>query len=70
RGCVIVLDMVAHDRHAYRNSMGHVHLGFSKESMHALAADAQLCVRSWRRLRLATEARGPGLFVAVLHRDH
>ncbi|MGI9014503.1 MAG: ArsR/SmtB family transcription factor, partial [Phycisphaerales bacterium] len=42
RGCVIVLDMVAHDRHAYRNSMGHVHLGFSKESMHALAADAQL----------------------------
>jgi ArsR family transcriptional regulator len=65
-GVVVVLDMVAHDREAFRRTMGHVSLGFSAEVLASLAADAGLVVR--RRVVLPPDptASGPALFLSVL----
>ena len=65
-GRAVVLDMVAHDREAYRRSMGHVHLGFSEADVAAWATEAGLVLRSWRVLSPDPAATGPALFVAVL----
>lgn len=65
-GAVVVLDMVAHDREEYRETMGHHHLGFAPEDVARYAAEAGLRVASLRRLPVDPEARGPGLFVARL----
>jgi len=65
-GRLIVLDMADHDRREYRRTMGHRHLGFSEDTLAALAADADLTLTAWRRLPADPEAQGPGLFVAVL----
>jgi hypothetical protein len=67
-GCVIVIDMVAHERNDYRTTMGHEHLGFSRESLAALAAEARLSLSLYRALRPEIDAKGPGLFVARLTR--
>ena len=67
-GRVVVLDMVRHGRDEYRRTMGHVHLGFEREDVEALAAPARLRIRSWTVLPVDPEADGPGLFVAVLSR--
>jgi hypothetical protein len=46
--------------------MGHEHLGFSEQSLAALASEAKLRLESYRPLRPAIDAKGPGLFVARL----
>jgi ArsR family transcriptional regulator len=66
QGVVIVIDMVAHNRSEYRTTMGHEHLGFSEQSLAALASEAKLRLESYRPLRPAIDAKGPGLFVARL----
>jgi hypothetical protein len=48
--------------------MGHEHLGFSRESLAALAAEARLSLSLYRALRPEIDAKGPGLFVARLTR--
>ncbi len=63
-GRLVVLDMVQHTRRAYRRSMGHRHLGFSEETLEALARGAGLILESYRRLPPDPQALGPGLFVA------
>ncbi len=65
-GRVVVLDMVAHEREAYRRSMGHVHLGFSRDELGDHAAEAGLRIVSWRLLPPDAEGTGPSLFLAVL----
>lgn len=67
-GRLVVLDMGEHDREDYRQTMGHQHLGFSREQVGALAAGAGLSLASWRLLPPDPRAHGPGLFVAVLGR--
>lgn len=59
-GRLVVLDMVAHDRTAYRQTMGHKHLGFSPGGL-----DLGLECQNWRELPAEPDAQGPGLFVAV-----
>ena len=65
-GRIVILDMMAHDRHEYRQTMGHVHLGFSETTLREAATEAGLVLQSWRALPPAQGAQGPPLFVAVL----
>ncbi len=67
-GRLVVVDMVAHDRDAYRRTMGHRHLGFEPRQVETMAKAAGLAVRQHRVLAPDPEATGPALFVAVLGR--
>ena len=68
-GVVVVVDLLPHDREAYRRTMGHRYLGFDPVSFGEQAAAAGLRVR--RRIALPQEpgAEGPPLFLAVLERS-
>lgn len=68
RGRLLVVDMVAHGHEDYRTTMGHVHLGFAEQSMLAHAKAAGFSSMRWRRLRAATDRKGPGLFAATLRK--
>jgi SAM-dependent methyltransferase len=63
-GLVTFVDMVAHDREDYRRTMGHKHLGFSRERILSDLAAAGLAHTSYHELSAEAQARGPGLFVA------
>ncbi len=67
-GRVIVLDMVAHDREAYRRQMGHVFFGFDRDDLAGHAASAGLMIQRYTVLPPDPEASGPALFVSVLSR--
>lgn len=64
-GIALIVDMVRHDREIYKRSMGHTHLGFSKESMLGMLAQAGFADGTYRELPGEAEAKGPGLFVAI-----
>lgn len=64
-GVALIVDMVRHDREIYKRSMGHVHLGFSKDAMLAMLKDAGFTDGTYRELPGEAEAKGPGLFVAI-----
>jgi ArsR family transcriptional regulator len=64
-GRLILVDMLPHDREAYRQQMGHVWLGFSEEQAGRLLTDA-----GFERARVVplppdAKAKGPALFVAT-----
>ncbi len=63
---MMVLDMVEHDREAYRDTMGHLHLGFSETTVREWCSLGNLELVRLHRLRPAPEASGPSLFVATL----
>ena len=63
-GPVIVVDMVEHDRALYRDSMGHMHLGFSCEEIESWASKSGCERVRIQHLRPDMGASGPGLFVA------
>ncbi|MEM7228077.1 MAG: metalloregulator ArsR/SmtB family transcription factor [Planctomycetota bacterium] len=65
-GVLMIVDMVAHDREAYRSGMGHVHLGFDEETVQSWGDAASLKRVDYRRLRPDTSGQGPGLFAAYL----
>jgi ArsR family transcriptional regulator len=65
-GQAIILDMIPHKRREYAHSMGHQHLGFSKEELEAYADAADLRLESYRVLPPDPKADGPGLFIARL----
>jgi ubiquinone/menaquinone biosynthesis C-methylase UbiE len=67
-GAVLIVDMVAHDREAYRHTMGHQHLGFAEKTVRNWAKTAGLRTAHYARLRPAIAAKGPGLFAATLRR--
>jgi len=64
-GTALIVDMVAHNREDYKRTMGHKHLGFSRDEMNLLMERAGL--RDVRYVELPVEpmAKGPGLFVCV-----
>jgi SAM-dependent methyltransferase len=64
-GRLLIVDMVEHDRTEYRHTMGHQHLGFSKETMTDLLTAAGFTDVNFRELPGDPEAKGPGLFVAT-----
>jgi len=67
-GVLLVIDMIAHDREAYRAAMGHAHLGFDEAEIEAWAKAADMRLASWRRLRPDPRGRGPGLFAATFEK--
>ncbi len=64
-GRAVIVDMLPHDREAYRLQMGHTWLGFSDEHIRRLLAEAGFA--DIRVVPLAPDARakGPGLFAAT-----
>jgi SAM-dependent methyltransferase len=69
-GRLLIVDMVAHDRDEYRHTMGHQHLGFSKDSVTSLFGAAGFVDVNYRELPGDGEAKGPGLFVATAAINH
>jgi ArsR family transcriptional regulator len=65
-GRLVVLDMLPHDRADLRDRMGHAWQGFGEPQLQGWAEDAGYA--SYRLVPLPThpDAKGPGLFVAVL----
>ncbi len=63
-GVALVVDMYRHDRHEYRRSMGHKHLGFGEDEIRGLMEEAGLGEVRVTPLPSEAGARGPGLFAA------
>lgn len=61
-GQVLIVDMIEHDREAYRQAMGHRWLGFSKAQIEGFVRSAGLGVGRYVALPSDSDARGPGLF--------
>jgi SAM-dependent methyltransferase len=69
-GRLLIVDMVRHDRSEYRDTMGHLHLGFNEDDVRSWAATNGLALTRYQRLRPNPEAQGPALFAAVLTHDN
>jgi ArsR family transcriptional regulator len=69
-GVFIISDMVEHDREAYRATMGHQHLGFSRERLSSLGRASGFGSVDYRELATDDKALGPSLFVARLQQPH
>ena len=64
-GRFIVLDMCLHKQVELRRNMGHIHLGFSRDSLEEIATKHQLQLCSWHGIKKPEETVGPELFLAV-----
>lgn len=67
-GVAVVIDMLPHGRDDYRHTMGHRHLGFSRESIGAMFGGAGFSDVTYNDLPGEPDARGPGLFVSTARR--
>jgi ArsR family transcriptional regulator len=63
-GRFLLVDMLPHERHEYRQEMGHVWLGFSERQIGALFAEAGFELLGFHPLPAEVAARGPSLFAA------
>ncbi len=68
RGRVVIVDMLPHDREAYRQEMGHIWLGFSEERIFEELVRAGFERVRVRALPPDCDAKGPALFVATADR--
>jgi ArsR family transcriptional regulator len=68
-GRVLILDMLPHEREEYRQTMGHVWLGFSEKQMTQWLLAAGFKEIRWQALPPESKAKGPSLFVATARRD-
>ena len=64
QGRLLLVDMLPHERHEYRQEMGHVWMGFSERQIGEMFDEAGLRVASFRPLPSRISARGPSLFAA------
>jgi ArsR family transcriptional regulator len=62
---LLVVDMLPHARHEYRQSMGHVWQGFGEEQLGGWLRDAGFGQFRYRPLPLDPQAKGPAVFVAT-----
>ena len=69
-GRLLLVDMLPHDRENYRQQMGHVWLGFSDEQIRSLLAGSGFGDMHVVVLPPDANAKGPGLFVATVNKDH
>ncbi len=67
-GKLLIVDMYPHEREEYKQHMGHVWLGFSKEKMKKHLAAAGLESVTIHPLSPDADAKGPALFAAVAHK--
>jgi ArsR family transcriptional regulator len=63
-GRLIAIDLLEHDREAYRREMGQRHNGFSLPRIESLLKTARFNTAATRPLPPAAEAKGPALFIA------
>jgi len=68
-GRIVVVDMLPHDREAYRREMGHVWLGFSEKQLGGWLEDAGFAGTRFVTLPADPEAKGPALFAATARRS-
>jgi ArsR family transcriptional regulator len=67
-GRLLLADMLPHDHDEYRQTMGHVWLGFSERQVERWCADAGLAGLRWHPLPAEPGVRGPAMFVATARR--
>src|SRR5204862_5232729 len=67
-GRLLVLDMMPHDREEYRQTMGHVWLGFGEKQLAQWLDAAGLHEVRSRPLAPEPKTKGPSLFVATARR--
>jgi ArsR family transcriptional regulator len=67
-GRLVVVDMQPHDRDDYRQSMGHVWLGFGEPQIIRLLQGAHLDAPRFVPLAPEASAEGPSLFLAAAGR--
>jgi ArsR family transcriptional regulator len=67
-GRLLIVDMLPHDRQEYRQSMGHVWLGFSSERIERSFAHGGLEINRFLELPADPAAKGPTLFAATATR--
>ncbi len=65
RGKLLLVDMLPHDRTEYRQTMGHVWLGFDAEQLTRWGLDAGFSDVRVAPVPAATQGKGPGLFTAI-----
>jgi SAM-dependent methyltransferase len=63
-GVALVIDMLEHDRAEYRQTMGHLHQGFSEADACGMLEAAGFASVAVAPLRSESDAKGPGLFAA------
>lgn len=63
-GQLLIVDMLPHEREAFRAEMGHVWLGFDEATMRAWLEGAGLVRRRIRTLSPQSDVEGPSLFAA------
>jgi len=63
-GRLLVIDMAPHDREEYRQTMGHVWLGFGREPLEAWTREAGFAAFRYVPLPADPAAKGPTLFAA------
>lgn len=68
-GRLLILDMMPHDREDYRQTMGHVWLGFSEKQIVQWLHAAGFKDVQWRAMPPESKAKGPSLFVATARRS-
>lgn len=68
-GRLLILDMLPHEREEYRQTMGHVWLGFSEKQMTQWLHAAGFKDIRWRAMPPESKAKGPSLFVATARRS-
>ena len=67
-GRVLIVDMMPHDRAEYRQTMGHVWLGFGEEQLIRWSDEAGFEACRFSPLPAPAHSKGPTLFSAVLHK--
>src|SRR5262245_14587713 len=64
-GRLLILDMLPHEREEYRQTMGHVWLGFDEKQMTPWLRTAGFKDIRWRPLPAESGTKGPSLFVVT-----
>jgi ArsR family transcriptional regulator len=67
-GRILILDMMPHDREEYRQTMGHVWLGFGEKQLSQWLAVSGFHELRYRPLAPEPKTKGPSLFVATARR--
>jgi SAM-dependent methyltransferase len=67
-GRLLIVDMMPHDRAEYRQTMGHVWLGFGDEQLTKWSEEAGFATCRFSPLPAPAHSKGPTLFSAVLHK--
>jgi len=68
-GQLLILDMLPHEHEEYRQTMGHVWLGFSEKQMTGWLHAAGFKEVRWHTMFPESKAKGPSLFVATARRN-